>query len=156
VNSSAVTPSVNENVRTIAPRTRNLEAEAMIIFETWSSDDSFDHLAGHIRQPEIPAIVAISEFGVVKAEQGKDRCVQIVDVNAIRHRFGAEFIRRAVNRAALDSTTREPGAESLVIVVASRIVVSVAVASWFAAKFSTPNDQRAVQQTSLFQIFQKR
>ena len=65
-------------------------------------------------------------------------------------------IGRAVDRAALHAAAGEPDAERLVVVIAARIVVAVAVAGRGAAEFAAPDDQRAVEQAALLQVGEQR
>ena len=113
--------------------------------------------AGDIGQAEVAAIVAIGQFGVVKAEQGEDGGVQVVDVHRVLHRLGAEFIGGAVNGAAFDAAARQP--ECRIPGSCGRgpgLSLPLRSLGGSAAEFAAPDHQRAVQQAALFQVGQKR
>ena len=82
--------------------------------------------------------------------------MQVMNVHFVFHGRGAEFIARAVDRSAFDAATREPGGESLVIVIAPGVGVAVAIADRLTAKLAAPDDERAVQQSALFEVGEKR
>ena len=89
---------------------------------------------------------------MIESEQLENRRVQIVDVNLVLHRRAAEFIRRAIDRAALHAAARQPGAERAIVVVAARILVAIAVPNRLAPEFSAPHHQRAVEQAALLEV----
>ena len=60
----------------------------------------------NVRQPKIPARIAIGQPLVVKTHQLENRRVQIMDVNRIFGRPEAEFIGRAVRLAKLQGVSR--------------------------------------------------
>lgn len=44
-----------------------------------SGKEFMDQLAKHIRQPEIPPLVAVGQLGVIESEKVQQRRVQVVD-----------------------------------------------------------------------------
>ena len=73
-------------------------------------------------------------------------------MDLVLDRLGPELVGRPVDRPALHSAAGQPGAEGAVVVVASRVVVAVAVLGRLAAELPAPDDQRAVEQPTLLQI----
>ena len=65
----------------------------------------------HIRQPEIPAGVAVGEPLVIKSEAVEHCRVEVVDGRAVLHGLEPELVRRAVDGAAPDAAACEPHAE---------------------------------------------
>src|SRR5437867_1795705 len=83
--------------------------------------------------------------------------MQIVDMNAILHGAKTELIRCANGLAAANSAARQPGGETIRIVVApSGLVGITAISDWRAAKLASPNNERALEQPARFQIPQQR
>src|SRR5437867_1634137 len=121
-----------------------------------SRDHAFDHTACYIGQSKIAPVVTIGQFFMIEAQQGQNRGVQIMDMHFVFDRGRAEFISRAIDHAATNAAAREDSGESLGIVVASGIVIAIAVPDRFAAKFSTPDDERAVEKIALFQVGDER
>ena len=61
--------------------------------------------------------VAIRQLLVIDTEEIENRRVQIVHVHRVLHRFEAEIVRCAVDRAALDAASGEPDGEAEGVVV---------------------------------------
>src|SRR5262245_48861907 len=59
-----------------------------------SDEQVFDHVAKHVRQPEISTSVTIRELGVIDPELMQQCGVQVVDRDAAVDRLEAEFVRR--------------------------------------------------------------
>jgi len=77
---------------------------------------------------------------VVEAQQREDGGVEVVNVDFVSTEAGR--IRRSRHRRChANATAREDGGEGFAVVVAARIVVAVAVADGFAAKFAAPDDE---------------
>ena len=93
---------------------------------------------------------------MVETEQRQHRRVQIVNVNLVGGRCGAEFIRCAIDRAAFHPAAGEEGGERLGVVVAARIVVAISVLDRLASELAAPDDERIVEKISLFQIRDER
>ena len=68
----------------------------------------FHDASGHIRQPEIAALEAIGEFGMVDAHKVKNRGVQVVDLNGIFDGIIAEFIGLADRDSGLQAASCNP------------------------------------------------
>jgi hypothetical protein len=73
-----------------------------------SGEDALDDAARDVGQTEVTAIVAVSQLGVIEAEQAQNGGVEIVDVDGILDSRGAEFVGGAKNRAAFDAAAGQP------------------------------------------------
>ena len=80
----------------------------------------------------------------------QDGGMQIVYMNFIRRSLEAKLIGLSVGHATFYASSCEPHCEAVMIVIAS---VSV-LGSRRATKLTSPNDQRVLEQPSLFQISQ--
>src|SRR6267142_754357 len=78
--------------------------------------------------------------------------MQVVNVDLVLDRARAEFIGCPVNCPAFNAAAREPDAERAIVMVASGVVVSVAVACDRARELATPDHQGAVEQAALFEV----
>src|SRR5262245_24807352 len=86
----------------------------------------------------------------------EDRGVQVVHVDLVRDRRGAELIGGAVNQAALHAAAGEDEGEGLCIVVAAGTIAAVAIPGGLPAEFAAPNDERRVEQAALLEIGEQR
>ena len=66
------------------------------------------HIAMHIRQPEVAALEAVGQPGVLQAEQVQDGRLQVVDVDRILADVEAKLVGSAVGEARL-RCRRRPG-----------------------------------------------
>ena len=107
----------------------------------------------HIREAKIPALKPVDEFGVIEAQQVQDRGVLVVDVDRILDRIETKLIAGPKRKPALPPAASEPHAETIRVMVAS---VVAALNHRRAPEFPTPNDQRVVEQSALFQVFDER
>src|SRR5437868_6597137 len=108
-----------------------------------------NNLAMHIRQPEIPSVVAVGQPRVVQPQEMKNRGVQVVDGDAVFGGAVADFVGGAVLGAALDAGAGEPDGEGVRVVVAAG---AAALDQGEPAEFAAPDDQRFVQQAAAFQV----
>src|SRR5262249_43117752 len=99
-----------------------------------------DDFTCHIGQAIAPAIVEISQFLVVDAEEVQHGGMKIVDTHAILDGFVANFVRLSVTAASVDPSACHPGHESLGVMIAT----AVALGDWHAAKLAAPDHQGAV------------
>ena len=72
--------------------------------ESRLGDNLVGDVAVDVRQPEVPARVAVRELRVVQAEQVQDGGVQVVDVHAVFDGMVAVLVRRAVDGARFDAS----------------------------------------------------
>src|SRR5688500_6155660 len=75
--------------------------------------------AVHVRQPEIAALVAVSQTLVVDAEQMHQRCLQVVDVDAVLDDVVGEVVRLAVAEAAFHAAACQHVREAPGVMVAA-------------------------------------
>src|SRR5438552_1156018 len=110
--------------------------------------------AGHVREPEIAPLEAVSERFVIEAEQVQERGVEIVDVHRIADDAPADLIGLAVDVPAAHAATRHPDRESAGMVIAAghRGHADAIVAQRRSAELRAPHDQRRVQETEALQI----
>jgi len=70
--------------------------------------DSIDHSAVHVGQPEVAACVAVGQSFVIEAEQVKHGGMEVVDRNGIFNGSETEIIRGSINGSTFDSAPGEP------------------------------------------------
>ena len=95
-----------------------------------------------------PALMVVDQLGVVHSQQVHDGRVQIVDVEFVFHRVEAEVVSRADALTAAHPAAGHPHRETARVVVAAAGLLS----HRRAAKLTTPNDERLVEQAARFQI----
>ena len=96
-------------------------------------------------------LASLKEIGqslVIEPEQGQHGSVKVIHVHFIFDGMEAEVIRCADNLSAPDSATSHPHAEAVGMVVPS----VGSLPDRRASELTTPNNQRAVKETSLVQI----
>ena len=101
-----------------------------------------------IRQPHIPSTETERLKSVIDAKQVQHRGVQVVHLNFVLHRSITEFVGCTVNRSSFDSASGHPDGK------AERIVIPTiaSLCKRRSTKFPTPDNQRLIEQTSLFQV----
>src|SRR5262249_30961677 len=111
------------------------------------------HIAVHIRQPEVAALVAEDEAGVVDPQAVEDSGVEIVDVDGITDDVVAVIVGFAVADAGLDAAAGKPHAEAAAVVVAAMIGGGeLALAVYGPAELPAPEDQGIVQEAALLEV----
>ena len=63
-----------------------------------------------VGQSKIASLETIGQLGMIEAQQVKQGCVEIVDVNSVLHRVKAELVAFAQRDPGLDAATRQPHA----------------------------------------------
>ncbi len=104
----------------------------------------------YIREAAVDAVVADGELLVIDTKQMHHGGVDIVAgrrISAIKW-FVAPLITFARSHAALDATAAEPVGEDIRIVVTTFATLG----AWHATKLGGPEDDRIIEQTTLFQI----
>src|SRR5689334_5643808 len=76
-------------------------------------------VAMHIRQPELAALELERQLRVVEAEEMEQRCVQVMDVDAIGRGIESELIAFADREAGFHAAAREPHREGVGMVIAA-------------------------------------
>src|SRR4051794_35641500 len=104
------------------------------------------HVAEIVRQAEVAPVVAVRELRVVEAQGREDRRVQVVDVDAVFRRAGAELVGRAIGCSPLYTATRKPGAEPAAVVIAAGVGAAAAVARHRSSELPAPDDQGVIEQ----------
>jgi hypothetical protein len=84
-----------------------------------STDNLPDHLAVHIRQPEVAPAIAIGQLRVIEAEQVQYGRMQIVHVRLVFDRLKAEIVRGAVGYPAFNAPAGQPDRKTVGIVIAA-------------------------------------
>ena len=108
-----------------------------------SGNDLINDFAGHIGETEIATVETIGELLVMEAHEMKDRCVQIVDADAVLNGAEAELIGCAVMNAAFHTTTCHPESESMGIVIATGF--RTLLGDWKTTKFTPANHERRLE-----------
>ena len=108
----------------------------------------------NIGQAKISAGISERQFLVIKTKTMQHRGMQIMNTGRLVDSLKANVIGCSVDRAALDPTASQPHAEAPVIVIATglRFAVSGEFDRRSPTKLASPQDQRILKQTSLFQI----
>lgn len=88
---------------------------------------------------------------MVNSKEMQHGGMQIVDADDVIDAVVTEFIGRAVNGAAFDSTPCHPDAERIDMVISSG-----ALCHGRSAELAAPNDERILQQSEAFKIFHER
>ena len=112
-----------------------------------SRDQLPDHMAMHIRQAAVDAVVADGELFMINAEQVHQRGVDVVAgrrVGAVE-RLVAPLVAFACNDSALDATAAEPVGEDIGVMVATFATLRAG----HAAEFGGPQDDRVIKQAAL-------
>src|SRR5262245_48447971 len=102
----------------------------------------------HIGEAEVAAAVAIRESLVVESHEVQDRGMQIVNVDSVFDGRETEFVGRAVADPALHASTGHPDRETVMVVIAAFLSFGCRRA----AELATPDDERFVEQSALFEI----
>src|SRR5262245_55254436 len=98
-----------------AAGTRAIERQASCVAQNF-----LHHAAWFaVGDPLFLAVVMVKELGVVEPEEMKERGVIIIRANGIDDSLVPKLICLAVNHSALKTAARDPGAETLSIVIAS-------------------------------------
>ncbi len=101
-----------------------------------------------IGQPIVAARMAEGQPFVIEAEQVKEGGVQVVHVHLVDGGFEAELVGFPVRHASLHSATSHPHRKSMMVMITTILIFR----GWGPAKFTTPDDQRVVQQSALLEV----
>ena len=97
----------------------------------------------------------VGQLLVVNAEQSHDRGVEVMHMHAVLREIVAEFIRLTIHGAFRNPSPGNPSGETAGMMVAPKIGADFPLTVVGTPKFTAPHDKRVVQQTALFQIFDK-
>ena len=118
-----------------------------------SGEEFGDHFAMHVGQAKVAALETVGQLRVIEPEQVEDRRVEIMDMDGVRAGVEAEVIGFAEGQAGFYAASGQPHGEGVRVMVAS---VVAALHHRGAAEFAAPDDERVVEQSSLFEILNKR
>ena len=108
-----------------------------------SGQQLLDHVAMHVGQPIIAALMAKRQPQMVEPQQVQHRGLQIVNVDPILDRIIADFIRLADRAAGGHPATSQPHAVGFQVVISTTYVAGFSLGS--SAEFAAPDHQRLVQ-----------
>ena len=108
------------------------------------------NLPVHVGQPEVSSLESVGQFLVVEAEQVQQRGVQVVDVDRIFHRPKAELVGLAIDLPRFEAAAGKPHREGIDVVIAAGVLPHFPHRR--AAELATPDHDRVVEQSALFQV----
>src|SRR5262249_58512043 len=85
-----------------------------------SGQQTCQHVAVHVGQPALDAVVVERQALVIDAEQVQDGGVKIVDIDRVLGGLPADVVGRSVSDAVFQPGACQPDAEGVGIVVAPR------------------------------------
>src|SRR5689334_1159557 len=88
------------------------------ISRIWLRNKPVDHISGNVREPEITALKAVSQFGVVDPHLMKNCCVQIVHVHGVLCDVVAQLISLSERYAWLETASCYPHREGSGMMIA--------------------------------------
>ena len=94
------------------------------------------------------ALVHVDDFGVIEANHGHDRGMDVMDVKLVFDSVESQFVSGADSLASSCSTAGHPHGEAGGIVIASVAFFTHGSAS----ELATPDDQGFIEQTALLEI----
>src|ERR1041384_8425099 len=109
-----------------------------------SGEDGLHNLPKVVGEAEVAAVLAVGQFLVIEAQRVENTGVQVMDMHWVFNSLPAEFVGAAIDRAALDAASGQPGRERLVVVIAAGVGGAILVARRLAAGLATPAHQRTV------------
>ena len=89
------------------------------------------------------------ELPGLQAELVQDRRVNVCDIMAVFDSVETDIVSGPVSDPTLDAATRQPGAETL-----RMMITSVTLSPGRATELRSPNNERLFQQAALFQVLQ--
>jgi len=90
---------------------------------------------------------------LIDAEAMKDGSLQVIDLNGVRHYVVRIVIGLSQSKASLDATSCQPHDKASRVMIAAIIGLGeFTLAIYGPAKFSAPDYQRIIQQSSLFEV----
>ena len=101
-------------------------------------DQLFNEFSRHIREAEVASLETICQLRMIEAEQMKQRCVEIMDMDFIGGRVKTELVGLTEGDPGFHTTAGQPHRETVRMVIAP-IISSLDHGR--SAKFTTPNDQ---------------
>ncbi len=121
-----------------------------------SRDQVLDHRAAELAELLEAAGVVVGEFVVVEADEAQEGDVEVADVGFAFDGGHAEFIGGTDGVTGVAAATSEPEGHSVGIVVATILGAAAHAVVGCASKLAAPDDERAVQKASLFEVGDER
>src|SRR6266508_3242739 len=92
---------------------------------------------------------------MVKTEQVKDRCVQVVDMDRLVDYFVTEVVRGAIGHASLHTPAGQQDRKAMGVVVTAVLQLQIQLDYGSTAKFAPADHQGLPQEVSRFEILQQ-
>lgn len=113
----------------------------------------FDEFPVDVGKSELAALKAVGEAFVVDAEEMKDCCVKVVNVDGVFKDVVAIVVGFSDGDSFFDSCSSHPHTETLGMMIASIIFASqFSLTIGGSPKLSTPDEESIFQHTALFEI----
>ena len=113
----------------------------------------FDEFSVNVGKSELAALEAVGEAFVVDAEEMKDRCVEVVNVDGIFKDVVAIVVGFSNGDSFFYSCSSHPHAEALGMMITSVIFASqFSLTVGGSPKLSTPDEESIFQHTALLEI----
>ena len=107
----------------------------------------------HPSEPQIEPLILERESLMIDAQQMKRRGMEVSDVNRILDNVVREIVGLAVDRSTLDPAACHPHRKTPRMVIPTIILLAQSTLRVDRpTEFSTPDDQRRVEQTAILQI----
>ena len=104
----------------------------------------------HIGEPELSALVAVGQLGVIDPGEVEDGRLHVVHVDGILSDVPTVFVRCPVGGSGFDTSTGHPPGEGAAKVITSGIgATGTTLTERSAAEFPCKDDQCIFQQTAL-------
>ena len=97
--------------------------------------------AADVSQSHVASCISVRQVLVVESKDVQNRCVQVVNVHRVVHRFIAKFVSLAICHAGYNTTSGEPEGKTFVVVISSVIILPVRSAT----ELASPNDERIIE-----------
>lgn len=113
----------------------------------------FDEFSVDVGKSELAALKAVGEAFVVDAEEMKDRCVKVVNVDGVFKDVVAIVVGFSDGDSFFDSCSSHPHAEALGMMITSVIFASqFSLTVGGSPKLTTPDEESILQHATLFEI----
>ena len=104
----------------------------------------------HIGQPEVTSGMSPGQPFVIESHEMENRRMQVMDVDLVVLGIPAELVGGSVNRSPPDTTSGQSHGETEGVV----LTTVFSLGGRRPAEFTTPDDQRIVEETAGFQVGQ--
>src|SRR5262249_13938876 len=117
------------------------------------ADDFGNDAPKDVGQTEITTLESIRQFLVIQSQQMKQRCLKVVNVDAVADHVVAELTSLAVNVTRLGPAAGKPKREAtrmMIAAVVSRREHSLRIVR--ATELAAPHDERVVKESTLLEV----